>query len=101
MHICLDFIPELLSQPCINKQVFAVELLSYLAVQYALPKSMSVAHLTINTLLSLLGGKLLFHKIMYKVIKLIISCKLYVLLLEQLSGILHLILYIKLVGLYL
>lgn len=56
MHICLDFIPELLTQPCINKQVFAVQLLSHLSVQYALPKSMSVAHLALTTLSSLLGG---------------------------------------------
>lgn len=55
MHICLDYIAELVSQPCIAKQVFAVQLLSYLSVQYSLPKSMSVAHLTINTLISLLG----------------------------------------------
>lgn len=57
MHICLDFIPELLSQPCIAKQVFSIELLSHLSLQYALPKSMSIACLAINTLVALLGGK--------------------------------------------
>jgi hypothetical protein len=59
MHICLDFIPELLSQPSLEKQVFAVDLVSHLAVQYALPKSLSVARLAINTLSTLLGGRFL------------------------------------------
>jgi hypothetical protein len=59
MHICLDFIPELLSQPSLEKQVFAMDLVSHLAVQYALPKSLSVARLAINTLSTLLGGKFL------------------------------------------
>lgn len=55
MHICLDFIPELLSQPLLEKQIFAMDLVSHLAVQYALPKSLSVARLAINTLSTLLG----------------------------------------------
>lgn len=59
MHICLDFIPELLSQPSLDKQIFAVDLISYLSIQYALPKSMSVARLAVNTLSTLLTGKLL------------------------------------------
>ncbi|KAF4530922.1 hypothetical protein B566_EDAN016420 [Ephemera danica] len=45
MHICLDFLPELLSQPAPDKQVFAVNLASYLALQYALVKSLGVARL--------------------------------------------------------
>ncbi|XP_054258735.1 integrator complex subunit 2 [Macrosteles quadrilineatus] len=53
MHICLDFIPELLSQPSLEKQVFAVDLVSHLSLHYALPKSMSVARLAINTLSTL------------------------------------------------
>jgi hypothetical protein len=57
MHICLDFIPELLSQPSLEKQIFAMDLVSHLAVQYALPKSLSVARLAINTLSTLLAGK--------------------------------------------
>jgi integrator complex subunit 2 len=59
MHICLDFIPELLSQPSLEKQIFAMDLVSHLAVQYALPKSLSVARLAINTLSTLLGGEFL------------------------------------------
>ncbi|XP_015518272.1 integrator complex subunit 2 isoform X1 [Neodiprion virginianus] len=55
MHICLDWIPELLSQPEPEKQVFAVDLASHLAVQYALPKALSVSRLAINTLATLLG----------------------------------------------
>lgn len=61
MHICLDFIPELLSQPSLEKQVFAVDLVSHLSVQYALPKSLSVARLAINTLSTLLAGNLIFY----------------------------------------
>ncbi|KAK7794932.1 hypothetical protein R5R35_005903 [Gryllus longicercus] len=55
MHICLDFLPELLGQPCLDKQAFAVDLVSHLSVQYALPKSLSVARLAVNTLSTLLG----------------------------------------------
>ncbi|EFN80684.1 Integrator complex subunit 2 [Harpegnathos saltator] len=55
MHICLDWIPELLSQPEPEKQVFAVDLASHLAIQYALPKTLSVCRLAINTLITLLG----------------------------------------------
>lgn len=55
MHICTDFIPELLSQPSLDKQVFAIDLISHVSLQYALPKSMSCARLAINTLSTLLG----------------------------------------------
>ena len=66
MHICLDFIPELLRQPSLEKQVFAVDLVSHLSVQYALPKSLSVARLAINTLSTLLSGmRMLQNKLRY------------------------------------
>ncbi|XP_023216646.1 integrator complex subunit 2-like [Centruroides sculpturatus] len=55
MHICLDFIPELLSQPHLEKQVFAIELASYLCLEYAIPKSLSIAKLCINVAHTLLG----------------------------------------------
>ena len=58
MHICLDFAPELLSQPDLEKQAFAVDLISHLSVQYALPKSYSVGRLAVNALSTLLSGKL-------------------------------------------
>merc|ERR1712071_18338 len=45
MHICLDFLPELLAQP----------ILSDLSLQYALPKSFNVARLAVNTLSTLLS----------------------------------------------
>ncbi|KAL8199110.1 UNVERIFIED_CONTAM: Integrator complex subunit 2, partial [Gekko kuhli] len=54
MHICLDFIPELIAQPELEKQVFAIQLLSHLCIQYALPKSLSVARLAINVMGTLL-----------------------------------------------
>lgn len=55
MHICLDFIPELLSQASLEKQVYAIDLVSHLSVQYALPKAMSIARLCVNTLSTLLA----------------------------------------------
>ena len=57
IHICLDFIPELLSQPDLEKQIFAIDLVSHLSVQYALPKSYSTARLAVNSLSTLLSGK--------------------------------------------
>lgn len=55
MHICLDFIPELLTMAEMDKQIFAIDLSSHLSLQYAFPKSLSVAKLCINTLTTLLG----------------------------------------------
>ncbi|EFX85507.1 hypothetical protein DAPPUDRAFT_300423 [Daphnia pulex] len=58
MHICLDFLPELLAQPIIGdlaKQLFAVDLISHLSLQYALPRSFNVARLAVNTLSTLLS----------------------------------------------
>jgi len=55
MHICLDFAPELLSQPSLDKQVFAIDLISQLSVQYSLPKSLSTARLAVNSVSTLLS----------------------------------------------
>ena len=55
LFICLDTSPELLSQPNIDKQVFAVDLISHLSVTWALPKSLSYARLAVNSLYTLLG----------------------------------------------
>lgn len=60
MHICLDFIPELLSQPDITKQIFVIELTSHLCERYAITKSLNVAKLCFNvsyTLLQLLPSE--------------------------------------------
>lgn len=54
MHICIDFIHELLGMPEMDKQIFAIDLTSHLSLQFALPKSLSVAKLCINTLSTLL-----------------------------------------------
>ncbi|ELT98571.1 hypothetical protein CAPTEDRAFT_226349 [Capitella teleta] len=54
MHICMDFISELLSQPHTQKRVFAIELVSYLSVQYALPKSLGIARLAVNVMSTLI-----------------------------------------------
>lgn len=55
MHICMDFVPELLGMPEMDKQIFAIDLTSHLSMQYALPKSLSVAKLCLNTLSTLVG----------------------------------------------
>lgn len=54
MHICLDFIPELLSQPDLSKQVFVIELASHLCEKYAITKSLNVAKLCFNVSFTLL-----------------------------------------------
>lgn len=55
MHICLDYIPEMLSQPQMDKQIFAIKLTSHLCCQYALPKSLSIAKLCINVMFAMIG----------------------------------------------
>jgi integrator complex subunit 2 len=55
MHICLDFVQELLGMPEMDKQIFAIDLTSHLSIQYALPKSLCLAKLCVNTLATLLG----------------------------------------------
>lgn len=59
MHICLDFIAELLSQPDFQKQIFAIDLISNISQQYPLPKSLSLARLAINTMYTFLSGKMI------------------------------------------
>lgn len=41
---------------CFSPQIFAIQLLSYLCTQYALPKSLSVARLAISVMGTLLTG---------------------------------------------
>uniref|UniRef100_A0A336MQH9 CSON004873 protein n=1 Tax=Culicoides sonorensis TaxID=179676 RepID=A0A336MQH9_CULSO len=55
MHICLDFIPELLLMAEMDKQIFAIDLASHLSLQYSLVRSMGQAKLCLNTLTTLLG----------------------------------------------
>ncbi|KAH9503168.1 Integrator complex subunit 2 [Bulinus truncatus] len=54
MHICLDFIPELIGQPQRSKQIFGIQLLAHLCTQYHLPKSMNIAKLGIDVMFTLL-----------------------------------------------
>ncbi|CAG7720553.1 unnamed protein product [Allacma fusca] len=56
LHICLDFIPELLAQPELEKQCFAIVMMSHLAVQCSLPKSYGIAKHAIATMLSMASG---------------------------------------------
>ena len=77
MHICLDFLPELLAQPIIGdlaKQLFAVDLISHLCLQYALPKSFNVARLAVNTLSTLLSGETDLYYHIYLSITSCFSC---------------------------
>lgn len=39
-------------------QVFAIDLISHLSVQYALPKSLAIAKLAINVMSTMIGGEL-------------------------------------------
>merc|ERR1712012_451046 len=55
MFICLNTAPELLSQPSLEKQVFAVDLISHLSVVCAMPNSLSIARLALNCVWTLLG----------------------------------------------
>lgn len=55
MHICMDFIPDILGMHEMSKQIFAIDLTSHLSLQYAFPKSLSLAKLCINSLSTLLG----------------------------------------------
>lgn len=91
MHICLDFIPELLSQASLEKQIFAVDLVSHLSIQYALPKAMSIARLCVNTLstlLSVLPSDLrleLFQPVLQSLVRI---CKAFPSLLEDVTSLL-------------
>ena len=62
MHICLDFVPELLQQSSASKQLFGLELASQLSLQYPLPKSMAIARLCINVIATQITGKCKFSK---------------------------------------
>ena len=54
MFICLATAPELLSQPSLDKQVFAVDLISHLSEVCAMPNSLSAARLAVNAVWTLL-----------------------------------------------
>lgn len=56
MHICMDFLLELMQQPSINKQIFAIQLLSHISVQFAIPKSLNLCVTALNLLYALLSG---------------------------------------------
>lgn len=56
MHICLDYLQELMQQPSMKKQVFAIQLLAHLSVQYALPRSLSLCAMALNLLYAMLSS---------------------------------------------
>uniref|UniRef100_A0A8D3D5H0 Integrator complex subunit 2 n=1 Tax=Scophthalmus maximus TaxID=52904 RepID=A0A8D3D5H0_SCOMX len=91
IHICLDFIPELLAQPQLEKQIFAIQLLSYLCTQYALPKSLSVARLAISvmgTLLTVLTHAKRFSFFMPTLPCLVAFCQAFPPLYDEVAGLL-------------
>lgn len=55
MHICIEFIHELIAQPHVDKQIFAILLISQLSLQYALPVTMAAAKLAVNVMNTMLG----------------------------------------------
>ncbi|CAG0913825.1 unnamed protein product [Notodromas monacha] len=56
MHICLDFLPELVTTLDVDRLVFAITLLSHLSTQYALPKALSVTRLAISVIFTILSS---------------------------------------------
>ncbi|KAJ1564317.1 Integrator complex subunit 2, partial [Nowakowskiella sp. JEL0078] len=42
MHVCLHYIPEMISQPQKHKQLFAISLMSRLCIRYRIQKSLSI-----------------------------------------------------------
>lgn len=48
MHVCGDFLGELLEHPALEKQVFAVQVLGSLGKRYAIPKMLGVARLVLG-----------------------------------------------------
>ena len=54
MFICLDFLPELIAQPQRSKLAFAIRLVSHLGLQYSVPRSLSVAKLSLNVMHTML-----------------------------------------------
>jgi integrator complex subunit 2 len=57
MHICIDFVPKLLSHSDLNKQIFAINLISALCQKYPIVRTYNVAKLAINSISTLLQGK--------------------------------------------
>jgi integrator complex subunit 2 len=53
MHICLKFIPELVTQPQTDKQQFGVLLASFVVQQYPLPEALSIVDEILKCLLAL------------------------------------------------
>lgn len=54
MHVCFDFIDELLAQPDMEKRIFAICLLAQLAQQYPVVRAFGRARLCLDTLTTLL-----------------------------------------------
>lgn len=52
----MDFLLELMQQPSLNKQIFAIQLLSHISVQFAIPKCLNLCVTALNLLYALLGG---------------------------------------------
>ncbi len=59
MHICLDFIPKLLTIADVNTQVFTLNLISALCSKYPIIKTYNIAKLAVNVIFTLIQGIIL------------------------------------------
>ncbi|XP_065193206.1 integrator complex subunit 2-like isoform X2 [Sycon ciliatum] len=57
IYICVDFIPELLSQPQPDKQIFALQLCFHLCSHYPLPRTLSVARSAMSHLSGIISTR--------------------------------------------
>jgi integrator complex subunit 2 len=48
MHVCIDFLEELMMQPSLEKQVFGVLLTGHLATRYPIPKMLTAARVALG-----------------------------------------------------
>ncbi|EGC28935.1 hypothetical protein DICPUDRAFT_99991 [Dictyostelium purpureum] len=62
MHICFEFIPELLNQPSLDKQIFSIQLLAYLSEKYPIPKSLKLCRLSQTRISYNLNGNTLVQE---------------------------------------
>ena len=56
MHICVDFVSELLQLDDHSKHLFAFELASRLCLHYRMPKQLAVGRLCLATMSTLITG---------------------------------------------
>lgn len=58
MKLCLDFVEDFLEEPVLQRQIFCIDLISYISQQYPQPKTHNLAQLVINTMQTFLSGNI-------------------------------------------